>query len=423
MIKFLTLGLLRDRSRSLFPILIIAAGVMITVVVFCWIQGAMEMFLFENARLETGHVKVVTRAYNEMIDQKPFDLGFLDLDNIMTELRAEYPDMIWLPRTTFGGLLDTPDEDGETISQGEVFCLGIDLFNSSTERELLKLDEAITAGRLPEKNGEIIISSEVAEKMNINLNDTVTIITSTIYGSMTFKNYVVTGTVKFGVKMIDKGAVFLDISDMQYLLDMENGSAEILGFFPDNNFDQEKANAMKKDYNEKYSDPVDEFSPYMLTLMDQNSMGYMVNSMETRLGLMVFIFVFIMSLVLWNSGLMNGIRRYGEVGVRLAIGEDKLHVYLTMIIESLFVALTGSVLGTAIGLLISFFLQEHGIDVSSMMENVTMISSTIMRARITPEAFFIGFIPGILASILGALFSGVGIFKRDTAQLFKELET
>jgi len=422
MIRFLTKGLLRDRSRSLFPILIIAAGVMITVVVFCWLQGVMEMVLFENARLDTGHVKVVTRAYEEMIDQKPFDLGFLDLQENLDILRAEYPDMIWLPRTNFGGLLDIADENGETISQGEVICMGVDLLNSDIDTKLLNLEEALVTGNLPVKRGEILLSHEVAEKMKIQSGDEVTIITSTIYGSMSFRNYIISGTLTFGVSVLDKGAAVLDLADTQYILDMENGAAEILGFFPNFTYDQGKAELIQNTFNNDHSDPQEEFSPVLIKLSDQNSMDYMIQIMNSRLGQIIFVFVFIMSLVLWNSGLMNGIRRYGEIGVRMAIGESKKHLYGSMILESVIVALLGSMIGTAAGLAISYYLQQQGIDISSMMSSTTIIMSTVMRAKITGGAYYVGFIPGVMASIIGAVFSGIGIFRRDTSQLFKELE-
>jgi len=423
MFAFLAKGLYRDRSRSLFPILIIAAGVMITVVLFCWMQGALEMFIFENARLDTGHVKVVTRAYSEMIDQKPFDLGFLNLDEILQDLQIDQPDMIWIPRTKFGGLLDVSDENGETASQGEVLCMGIDLLGNDTDLELLNLEKALLSGRLPLNRGEILLSGEVAGKMNISLDDEVTIITSTIYGSMSFRNYIVTGTITFGVKVMDKGAVVMDLWDTQLLLDMENGAAEILGFFPNYVYDPIRANSLPTNYNEEFSDPKNEFSPFMLDLKEQNSLDYMMSAMDSRMGLMIFVFVFIMSLVLWNSGLMNGIRRYGEIGVRLAIGESKFHVYGSLIMESVIIGLVGSIIGTILGLLISYFLQQYGIDISSLMENITMIMSTTMRAKITSTAFYVGFIPGLFASLLGSVISGFTIFNRDTSQLFKELET
>ena len=51
-----------------------------------------------------------------------------------------------------------------------------------------------------------------------------------------------------------------------------------------------------------------------------------------------------------------------------------------------------------------------------------MMSNTI-RAEITHVAYYIGFIPGMFSTVLGAALSGIGIYKRQTAQLFKELET
>ena len=39
MIKFFIKGLLRDRSRSLFPLLTVVIGVFLTVVFYCWVQG------------------------------------------------------------------------------------------------------------------------------------------------------------------------------------------------------------------------------------------------------------------------------------------------------------------------------------------------------------------------------------------------
>jgi putative ABC transport system permease protein len=46
----------------------------------------------------------------------------------------------------------------------------------------------------------------------------------------------------------------------------------------------------------------------------------------------------------------------------------------------------------------------------------------IFRAQITPETWIIGFIPGFISAQVGTMLAGIGIYKRQTAQLFKELE-
>ena len=129
-----------------------------------------------------------------------------------------------------------------------------------------------------------------------------------------------------------------------------------------------------------------------------------------------------MSLVLWNAGLLGGLRRYGEVGVRLAVGESKGHVYRSMVSESILVGIIGSVIGSTIGLSISFMVQKHGLDVSGYMKNASMMMPSVFRTEISFTSFYIGFIPGLFATVIGTALAGIGIYKRNTAQLFKELE-
>ena len=140
-------------------------------------------------------------------------------------------------------------------------------------------------------------------------------------------------------------------------------------------------------------------------------------------GIIVGVFILAMSIVLWNTGLIGGLRRYGEIGVRLAIGEGKGHIYRSMIYEAILIGLVGSLLGTIIGLGFSYWLQEVGINIGNMMKNSKMMMPSVFRANITPPAYYLGFIPGLFSVVLGTMLSGIGIFKRKTAQLFKELET
>ena len=49
--------------------------------------------------------------------------------------------------------------------------------------------------------------------------------------------------------------------------------------------------------------------------------------------------------------------------------------------------------------------------------------SNIFYAQVTPDLYYIGFIPGVLATVFGTMLAGLAIYKREMAQLFKELET
>jgi len=425
MIRFLFKGLIRDRQKSLLPAIVVAAGVSLTVLMVCYLTGVMGDFADFSAKFSTGHVKIMTRAYADNMNQMPTDLALVNVSEVINNIKRDYPDMEWVIRTQFGGLLDAPDENGETRSQGPAMAIAIDMLTpGSKEPERLNLENIMVRGSLPDSPGEILISDEFATNLEVVPGDNVTLMGSTMYGSMSFYNFTIAGTIRFGVSMMDRGAIIVDISDAQAALDMYNASGEILGYLPGGHYSGEQAEAVTASFNSKYSDPGDEFSPVMMKLTDQSEMvGWYLEIMDSVSFLIVFIFVFAMSIVLWNTGLIGGLRRYGEVGIRLAIGEGKGHIYKCMIYESVLIGIIGSVFGTIVGLLFSYWLQEKGIDISNMMKGATMMMPGSFHAQIVPEAYYIGFIPGLFSSTLGTMLSGIGIYKRKTAQLFKELET
>ena len=423
MISFLLKGILRDRQRSLFPITIVSIGVMLTVFIYCWISGVLGEIIDTSAAFSTGHVKIMSRAYAENVGQIPNDLALTGVESLIGDLCQDYPNINWVKRIHFGGLLDAPDEMGETRSQGPVMGMAVQLFSeTSGEVQRLNIEKSLIRGHLPERAGEILISDVFATKLNVNPGQVVTLMSSTMFGSMAMQNYIVAGTVSFGVVAMDRSAMIMDISDAQMVLDMNDAAGEILGYFENNVYSDQKAKNVVATFNTQYEQDDDEFAPIMLRLADQNGLDSMLDYVASLIGAFIAIFVFAMSIVLWNAGLIGGLRRYGEVGLRLAIGENKSHVYASMIMESVLIGLLGSVIGTAIGLGISYYLQIVGFDISDMMKNVTMMIPSVFRAHVTPQAYYIGFVPGLFSTVLGTALAGIGIYRRKTAQLFKELE-
>jgi len=431
MISFLFKGLLRDRSRSLFPLITVLAGVVLTVFLHAWLNGAVSSMIQSTAHYSTGHVCVMTRAYAKESDQIPNDLALLGIDTLITELKHDYPDLLWTPRIRFGGLLDVPDEKGETRAQAPVSGLGVDLLSTdSPEQKILNIRQAIVKGRVPKKSGEMLVGEELADKLRIQPGDTATLISSTMYGSMSITNFVVVGMVRFGIVAMDKGTVIADISDVQQALDIQKGAGEILGFFADDLYHEDRASVVTADFNLRYKNPSESatkesnlFSPVMGTLRTTSGLAEYLDYVGVFSDVIIGIFVFAMSIVLWNAGLTGSLRRYGEIGVRLAVGEDKRHIYLSMLAESLMIGFIGSVLGTAVGLAIAYYGQVQGFDIGSVLKDSSMMLPNVVRAQITPFTFVIGFVPGMFATFFGTAISGIGIYKRQTSELFKELET
>jgi putative ABC transport system permease protein len=424
MILFILKGLLRDRSRSLFPFLTVVTGVMLTVLLYSWINGAQTNFIDSSAKFSTGHVKIMSRAYAQESDMMPIDLASMGVQQLLQNLNEGYPDMHWTPRIRFGGLLDVPDAQGETRAQGPMAGLALDLFSEdSIEWDLMDLDSALVRGRLPENSGEMVLSEDFARGLGIAEGESATLISSTMYGSMAMQNFKVVGTIRFGVSALDRGAMIADITDVQKALDMEDAAGEILGFFDDYVYRNEQAEILMDDFNARYSEIDDEFSPVMQTLYLQAGLADLLEMFRVFSTVIIIVFLSAMSIVLWNAGLMGSLRRYGEIGLRLAMGESNVHLYRSLIGESLIIGFFGTIVGTALGLGIAYYLQIYGFDIGYMMKNASLMLSNVIRAQVTPFSYVIGFIPGFAATFLGTSIAGIGIFKRQTALLMKEMET
>jgi putative ABC transport system permease protein len=347
----------------------------------------------------------------------------MGVGELIGSLERDYPELAWTPRIKFGGLIDIPDDKGETRAQGPAFGLAVDLQSpGSPERDLLGLEKSLVRGRLPERPGEILLSDGFASRFGVEPGMKATLIGATMYGAMFVHNFTVSGTVRFGIAAMDRGAVIADVAGVREALDMEDAAGEILGFYRDSIYRTEEAAALAASFNSARRAEEDEFSPEMVTLREQSGMAVTLDWAGQIYTLLLVFFILVMSIVLWNAGLMGSLRRYGEFGIRLALGEDKGRLYRSLIGEGIAIGLLGSIVGTALGLALSYYLQFKGLNIGSMMRNSSMMITDVIRARVTPASWIIGFVPGLAATFLGKAVSGIGIFKRQTAQLAKEFE-
>jgi len=484
MIRFLAKGLVRDRSRSLFPLLAIIITVTLVIFGIGFMEGAMNNFLQSTAVISSGHVKVVTKAYKKESNQLPNDLALFDTKNIIQTLSDMYPDYFWTPRITFGGLLDVPDKNGETKEQAPVFALGIDFFSEKSRQvEIWELEKCLISGRLPKDRDDALVSTKLAKQLGIGSGSSITLIGSTMDNAFTTYNFNVVGTFNLYKGQTDRQMMLVDISGARQALDMEDAASEILGYHNSLYYHDEEAVTIRKHFNITYSDSIAQilrneeskdilsymngwneintieksklpqqrsnalfdnqmydnseewgelsvedpsiYTPTMVALRDDSQLATMVDFSTVALGVMAGIFLVIVMIVLWNMGLMNGLRRYGEIGLRLAIGESKGQVYRSMISEAVLIGFVGTLIGTIFGISLTYYVQEFGIDYSEAINQLstTMVMPNVFYAKVTPELYYIGFIPGVLATVLGTMLAGLAIYKREMSQLFKELET
>ena len=431
MITFLFKGILRDKSRFLFPFLIVTIGVALVISLVGFMEGTMMGMIDNTANLDTGHLRLVNKPFYDEEHLRPLDRSLAAQKETREWLEKNSSDKVkWGPRIRWGAILDVPDEKGDTVSQTPIVGMALELKNKgSLELKRLRLDESLVGGKFPELKNEMLMGDQLAKTLGIELGREVTLIGQSFDGGLVADNYRVVGLVKFGVSAMDKKMVLIDLSDAQNSFYMEDMITDWLGFMPArfslNEYEEIKSN-MTQPLSQWIEKPPISWAkddrPILLTIRDQQNIGSMTDKFNIIKGFVVGIFTFLMILVLWNAGILNGIHRYGEMGLRLAFGESHWKVIFNLGVEGLFIGILGTITGCLFGGAFAWYLQEVGINMGDSFAQSGLMINDIVRARLTTGAFIQGIVPGVFASVAGNLVASLAIFKRSEANLFRELE-
>jgi len=432
MTRWMLKGIFRDKTRFLFPFLVVSVGVALVITLMGFMEGVFMGMVDMTANLDTGHLRFVNKPFYEEEHLFPIDRALAGQQETRKWLvDNSHPQVVWTPRIRWGAMMDIPDENGETKTQTPVIGMAIDLFSpGSPEPDRLHLASSIIRGRAPAKAREMLVGYLLAETLKLKIGDTVTLIGQTFDGGLATGNFIAVGFIRFGVFSMDKKMAIIDLADAQNTFYMDDMVTDWLGFLPANigynEYESIRANIEKR-LPELMRDPPqawakDDF-PLILSILDQRNIGEITAKFEMVRGVIVGVFLFLMILVLWNAGLLNGIHRYGEMGLRLAMGETHLQLLFSLLQEALLIGIIGVVAGCLTGGAFTYFLQEIGINMGDAFAKSGLMMNDVVRARLSVAGFITGIIPGLTASVAGSLIAGLAIFKRSEANLFRELES
>ena len=432
MTRWLLIGLFRDKTRSLFPFLVVTVGVALVITLVGFMEGVFMGMVDMTAKLDTGHLRFVNKPFYDEEHLIPMDRALADQEKTLKWLKENSdPEISWAPRIRWGAILDVPDENGETKTQTPVIGMAIDLLSkNSTEVGRLDLERSIVEGRAPVKSGEMLVGYKLAEALELKPGDTLTLIGQTFDGGLATDNYIAVGFIRFGVFAMDKRMALIDLADAQKTFYMEGMVTDWLGFLPPH-VGYKKFRLMQEDINKRIAglrnNPPEDWAkddvPIILSILDQRNIGVITDKFEMVRGIIVGVFLFLMALVLWNAGILNVIHRYGEMGLRLAMGETHFQLLLSLVKEAVLIGTLGVLAGCLTGGALTYYLQEVGINMGDAFAKTGLMMNDVVRGRVSLEGFITGIIPGMTASVLGTLIAGFAIFKRSTANLFRELES
>ena len=274
-----------------------------------------------------------------------------------------------------------------------------------------------------------MLGYQLGKNLDVHLGSRITLIGQTFDSGLATDNFTVVGFIRFGVFAMDKKMVLIDLAAAQVTFDMENMVTDWLGYLPSNmslRRYEELKNSLSQGLGELMKNPPKAWAkddiPIVLSVLDQRNLGAIVDKFLIIRKFIIGIFLALMVLVLWNAGILNGIHRYGEMGLRLAIGETHRRLVMTLVLETLLISIIGSLAGCVLGGAVTWYFQEVGMNMGDNFAQTGLMIQDVVRARLSGGAFVRGIIPGLTAGVIGTLMASLAIYKRSEANLFRELE-
>lgn len=349
----------RNRRRTLITVSAMAFGLAFCMGMVAYLDGFMTDLFRVMVSESLGHVQIHQRDYPAQ--RVPYH-AIGDGGALLQRLDALAGARQVAPRVHGAALLGAP-----TTSAGAMLA-GVDPLR---EAALTRLDRKIVAGRplANEPRNEIIVGHRLAKKLKIGVGAELVAVTQAVDGSLGNELFRVVGLFKSDNVAQDRGGAFVHLRDAQTLLGLTDQLHEIAITAVDTS----AIDALAALARGQVADP----GLLVRTWYQVNpQLAQMLQLGDASLFFLLVIIFGVSGIGVLNTMLMSVLERSKELGVVSALGLRPWQLVALVLCETLALSLVATAVGVPLGLGLDAYLVWHGLDLSAVMTDLSMMGST-----------------------------------------------
>jgi putative ABC transport system permease protein len=420
--KFLISLAWKNLSRYRRRTIITAVAIAIGIALYIWIDALLLGAEMETVRnliyFETGPARIMQKKYweekdyllikyylenPEEIQNKLKNAGFESTQRISFlgeiskcyEAKVTFPEyLLYIPHIKFNA--NNIFEEIEGSFQIKLAAIDVD-----TDSVVFKLHEGII-----EKNGrflengrpEIIIGEDLAEDLNVDMEDWVTVLTKTATGSYDTLDFKVVGLLDTPNPLINKGMAFIPLDYAKQRLMNGQGATDVIVNFPEGADSESEVEKIKAAISGLPGSDGWEVLDYKQLARE---FIMLASAKSGGSQLILFLFFIIAVIGISNTMLMAVFERVKEIGMMRAMGMQDSSIIGAFFLEATGIGLVGSSIGLGIGIIITWWMVEWGMDFSGMIEgmgNIGYRSAGVFKGWWNPGTMVFAFVIGIYVS-------------------------
>jgi ABC-type lipoprotein release transport system permease subunit len=376
----------RNRNRSLITMSAIASAVLLAVATVSLQQGVWDNLIKNLVSLYSGYAQVHAKGY---WDEQTLENSFV-INESVDQLVAGTPGVNALAHRL---------ESFALASSGEktrgCLVVGVD---PVAEENLTHISAKIQSGEMLETGREgALVAEGLAEKLQLQIGDTLVLLTQGYYGSTAAIKTEIQGLLHFGSPELNNRITYIPLALAQYWLDAPGRATSlVLGLE-----EAQQLPAVSKSL--KKSLPADYEARTWKEMMPE--INQHIEADSAGMYIMLGVLYLLISFGIFSTLLMMLAERQREFGMLNALGMRLKYIARVVLAETVFLTLCGSIAGLILSYPVVLYLNIHPIrfggEMAEMYEKFGFeaIFPTVIKARIFIEQTLFVLCVGLLLAI------------------------
>ncbi len=336
-------NLWRNKLRSLIIITAVTLGIFAGIFLTAFTNGMINSRIQSIIRTEMSHVQIHQPGF---LDNDQFSLVIINADSV-AKLVRKVPGVIAASKRIIINSMVASAETGAGVR-----ILGIDPEN---EIKVTDLNSKIISGKYIDSTDRnpVVISELLAQKLKVGLKNKIIITVQDVNKNITGGAFRIVGIFKTDNSMFDESNIYVRGNDLSRLTGLKEYEAhEIAIFLSTNNTDDvtKKLSGMFPDLEVK---SWQQLSP---------EAGYLVSAMNQYMFIFIIVILIALCFGIINTMLMVIMERVHELGMLMAIGMNRMRVFAMIMLETVFLSLTGGLSGLILGYFAIKYFAKAGIN-------------------------------------------------------------
>lgn len=331
----------RNKRRSLITFSSIIFGCAALILAGGYIHYTFYGLSEQTIHSELGHMQFYQQGYLENSNTNPYRYLIHDTQysQLASLLKNNPKIQVFTKRIEFMGLIST--------SEKSIAFLGLGI--EPEKEKLIGTFIHLIQGRLltdtEQDRYSIVIGRNLAQSLGVTVNDSVTLLTTTVQGSMNAIDFTIVGIFSTGIKEYDERAIRIHLSTAQSLLNTNQIGKVVVGLY------------RTEDTDFVFNDLQKKTGTLQLSLLKWIELAQyyqgVVNLFNDFFHFFQLIIFIIVTLSISNTLTMSVMERIIEIGTMRAIGTSKRNVILLFTCEGILIGVIGGIFGILFGIILA----------------------------------------------------------------------